>query len=539
MGDNRTPYEGGSYTQTGRLYSGSEVSPLTALFESKTEADKLRRLEAERRLDVYEDDWEGILKARIMDIFAPENAREIQKVADTTNNPLKRIINEVSTLYCPMPTWEFEEGTDGELWHEILEDAHAELVMPRLNRYVNLLNEAVLYVAPVGDRLRFHAVPSSEVIAWEDPHDPVLPMAIMVRSTMANTNNQPPHWHYWSRDPEAPVYKLLDYKGRVLEHVENPYRDEFGRPVLPAVIYHRELPSFGIWDCTSGNDLFEATVLIGLLETWINHLIKTDSVRQKYASGLLDVNAATVGGPNSVLTFRSPDGSPVNVGEFTSQADWTGLSAVIMRKINNVLTNYGMSMQDFQVSGDAQSGFALRVRKEGLIEMRERQAPVYKAWDKELYRVVSAVWNFERTNRESDITGPELPWRSVARPRVHYAEFQTTLTVQERQAELELAKVRIEMGLESPLTVYMQENPGTSKEQALKAIQENKADTRAVKAIMGAPIEGAEQAAVTPPPGSQPDLAGTLAQVMARRAAERERAAQGGDEGGQQQGGES
>lgn len=513
----------GTFPTTGRFWRGSTLTEIDlGLMKSKAQTDKGRRAACERRLDMLKDGWGPILEGRIDAIFEPANAAEIRKVVDISNNPFKRIIADISTIYDELPQWTFEGEGDNEAWTQALESGMADVVLPKLNRLVNACNEALLYISPTRDGVKLHAVPAHDVIVWEDPADPTQPITIAVRQGFVNTVTAKPVWHVWSREEDRAEYIQLDgdpfeTSTRVLERMPNPYVDEDGRPVLPAVLYHRQWPDEGLWDQTTGEDLYEATILIGLLETWINHLIRTDSIRQKYATGQLDFESGVSGGTMSMLTFRSTDGTPVNIGEFSSQMDWGGLGNTISRKLQNVLNNYGMSMADFELSGDPTSGFALRVRKEGLVEIRKRQIPVYRRWDLQAYDAISAVWNFERDNSESPIRESvrrdmaDMPWASQAKPSVEYSEFQTTLTVQERQQQLELDKERIEMGLESVLSVYMRENPGLTEDEAREAIAKNKEDSKGL---------GVKKPEMTQPPAN--NLATILADRVRAKQAEQE-----------------
>lgn len=464
------------------MFDQSELVVLKSALEAKANADADRRAECERRMDMLEDDWAGQLRNFIFESFESENAKELWKVSDTTNNPAKRIIDEISMLYREPPTWDFAEGVDGELWQDILARANANAVLPELNRVTNACNESVAVVQPDARRtkLKIHVVSPADVIAGQDPRDPTEPLWIAWRESMVDSPKQMPFWRFWSAG-EHPITALLNDKFEEIKGTRepNPYTDENGMPVLPATIYHSRYPMGRLWRRTQGKDIFDATLLIALLETWINHLVRTDSHRQKYASGQMQPSGSYRGGTLDVLLFQSSDGNPLTIGEFSSQSDWAGLGGIVARKLENVLNNNGLSMSDFRVEGSPQSGFALRVRKEGLIELRERQIPVFTQNDQGLYATVAAVWNFERDNAMSSMFSNEaLPWPSEAEPTPTYAPFQTTLTVQERREQLDLDRQRIRLGLETPVSIFQREHPGISEEEARDRVTRNLVDTR-------------------------------------------------------------
>ena len=404
-------------------------------------------------------------------------------------------------MYTRPPAWSFASEGTAELWRSIQDGANAAAVFPELNRMVNLLNECLVYVRPCGDHLTYRLVLPQDVTVWPDPDNPATPFAAMFRESMVNVPKGSPVYHYWSRYEDKPEYRCFDAGGREIRKEVNPYKDEAGMPAIPLTAYHRSLPTWSFWDQTTGGDVYELTIMVGMWETWVNHLIRTDSTRQKWASGQLMMTDQQ-GGPTAIMSLRSTDATPVSVGEFSSQSDWAGLGGQIKRKLQNVLDNNGMSLADDRTSGDPTSGFALTVRSKGLTDLRERQVPLYRTWDRGLYATVAAVWNFELTNPKSPaITGNPLPWPSEAKPDIKYAQFQTSQTVEERNLAYDLAVKQMSKGLTSPLVLYMEEHPGCTEGEARAAIQKNLADTQAIAPEPVAPP-------VAPPgdtPGATPE----------------------------------
>lgn len=483
---------GAPYVESGRLLSTeSHLAPLAAsmvqasFMAAKDLAEQQRKGEAESRLDAYEDDFRGVLRARISATYSKANADDLIKVLDSTNNPLKRIVNEVSVLYARPPVWKFQDKAAVEPWREVMEKGSASVVFPRLNRMVNLLNDVLVYVRPCRDGLAFKLVLPQDVTVWPDQDDPTMPLAAMFRELDPAAPSAKPTYHLWDRREGSAGYRMFDAELREVrgEARPNPYMDEAGRQIIPMVAYHRDWPTWSFWDQTSGDDLYELTLMVGMWETWINHLIRTDSIRQKYVTGDLDSTGDQEGGTTSLLRLRSVLGQPVSVGEFSSQSDWNGLGGQIKRKLENVLYNYGLVLPDTRTSGDPTSGFALTVRSQGLAKIQKAQIPSYRKSDLAFYRVVSAVWNFERANPKSEIPGdsPELPPPSVAKPEVEYAEIDATRTVEEHVAAFALAKERMALGLESPITIYLQDHPEATEEEARQAIKKNRKDTDALE----------------------------------------------------------
>lgn len=473
----------------------AEAAVLQSMLKAKKDADYQRRRDARKRIDIYTDDFGDQIADMISDQFEPENAKEILKVVDRTSNPLKRIVGQISTIYHEPPSWRLGEDEkrkknngakdDKGAWNKIRARALFDSVQQATNEYTNLCNETIQHVTVRRGRLVVDLLTPDNVIVEQDPEDPTCPIALAYWSGNLSTGNDTGYWIYWSRHPGDPAHRIYDPKGRDVSAKfgvdgVNPYRDKVGNPVLPFVLRHRSLPINGdIFDQHSGADLVEGTLGVVGLETWLNHLTRTDSIAQKWIVGMIDQEAmgAQVGGTLRALLIRPNGNQPVTAGQFSSQADWSGMRGNLNAKISNLANAYGLSMDDFKVSGEPASGFSLQVRKEGLIQIRRKQIPLYRAHDLELYDVVSKVWNTEIRNTASSAykspIGPMVP-TSQAEPEVIYAPFQATLTVQERLAEQDYADRRLALGLDSVVGLFLAEHPEFTEEEAIEQIAENK-----------------------------------------------------------------
>lgn len=471
------------YEKSGRVFGGVGASSIvrSSFFATKDDAEAQRRLEAERRLDAYEDSFADVLKARISATYTQENAAELIKVLDTTNNPLKRITNEISVLYTKPPARKLSDSASTAVWRDVLKNAGAAVVFPRLNRLVNLLNTVLVYVRPCDDSLTLRLILPSDCTVWPDPNDPTMPLCVEFDECDPAAPNAEPTYHQWDRRPGSAGYRKYDANRKLVEKLPNPYFDARGRQIIPIVAFHREWPTWSFWDQTSGADVYELTIMVGMWETWINHLIRTDSIQQKWAGGLVDTSGQQQGGTTSILSIRGVKGEPVSVGQFNSQSDWDGLGNQIKRKLENVLNNMGLVSPDTHTSGNPTSGFALTVRSQGLAKIQRAQIPSCERSEETLYRVGSTVWNFERNNSQFQIKGEELPPPSIAKPTIEYADVESARTVEEHAAELEMAESRIRMGLASPISVYMDRHPEATEDVARAAIMKNLADTESLK----------------------------------------------------------
>jgi hypothetical protein len=337
-------------------------------------------------------------------------------------------------------------------------------------------------VRPAYDSLTLRLILPQDATVWPDPDDPTMPLCVEFRECDPAAPNAKPVYHQFDRRPGSAGYRKFDADGKQIASLPPQYFDG-DRPLIPIVAFHREFPDYSFWDSTTGDDLYELTMMVGMWETWINHLIRTDSFRQKYATGEVDVSTPQEGGTTGIVQFKPLQGGSVSVGEFSSQADWNGLGAQIVRKLNNVFNNMGMVLPDTRTSGDPTSGYALWVRASGLRKLISNQRPSYERSEESLYRIVSAVWNFERDNSAfPKIEGEALPELAKAEPCVQFADVEDVqYTAEEKAAQIANDKEEIALGLASPITVYMRVYPEATEEEARAAIEKNKADTDALK----------------------------------------------------------
>jgi hypothetical protein len=479
---------GGNYLLTGQFFSAGESRTIQGLIGAKGDADEERRLDMQRRIDLFEDDAGSLLKSKLTKQYEVENFTELVKTLDTSNNLCKKIITDISTIYDEPAAWKLAKDDKGA-WKDLRKASNYDLVMPAVNQRTNLCNDVLLRVAVVRGKVRYHVVTPNLLRVWQNPDDPTLIDAAAYLSAMVNTTDRLPVWLYWSNGgkgalsgDKGPTYRVFDMKWNELRDAQpNPYRDvETKEPILPFATYHKNHPISHFFDQTTGHDIVEGTLMVMVMETMINHLFRADSAQIKYISGECDDLGAQVAGINRFLKFRSKDGQPVSVGQFKSQADWPGLRNVVNDKIQNLCNAYGISRGALEVDGTPASGFALKVRKEPLREMRKRQVRLYANADRELYAVTAAVWNYERTNVDgagrpmgSAAIGKALFPLSDVDPVVTYCADEEPMTAAEEETALSLKQAHLSMGLTNVIELYQEAHPDTTEDEARAAIEEN------------------------------------------------------------------
>jgi hypothetical protein len=151
----------------------------------------------------------------------------------------------------------------------------------------------------------------------------------------------------------------------------------------------------------------------------------------------------------------------------TPGAKITEILESIKDRMVRIANAYGISSDNFKLTGNIASGFAMQMQNLELMEAREDDLAFMAAGEKDLFEKTRLVWNTHVSEAE------RIPEETMLKIDFHGIEFP--LTVQEkimrRQNDLDL-------GLKTLVDIYVESNPGTSKDDAKKIVAENMAMNR-------------------------------------------------------------
>jgi hypothetical protein len=237
-----------------------------------------------------------------------------------------------------------------------------------------------------------------------------------------------------------------------------PYRDEEGKPVLPFVIFHREEPEDSFWDQTSGRDLINATVMIGIKMTLFDYYFKVASFKQPYIIGdEISVPSKQILDP---LTVFQAKGEGAQIGLLDMQINLDQLKDALIFQINSIINNYGISADQWSLSISEISGRALKIRNRALLEIRQEQIPYYRDYEKEI---------FEKTKIINNAHFPDKPIKAE-KFSVDFGEIEFP---EDPEEELRLDAKRLKLGLISLGQFYQKYNPDVDEKEGEKIIIEN------------------------------------------------------------------
>lgn len=450
---------------------------------AKRNANEARKRETAKRIDIYKDNGKIYIENEMKNQFSKYTRDAIKQMIDDSQNITKRIINEISTLYAiePKRAAILNEKED-DIYKNVLSNIPGlNILMNEVNKYTNLCNHALIYIAPdrKAKKLRLSLITPNFIDVIQDENDKTQPAAIILTNTYIDTaGNTNIYYDYWDI---YGVFKRFDEDFNEIQFSDNPginpYKDPNNpeKTILPFVIFNRNMPISEIWDTTSGEDIISANIQIGVLLTYLNYLLKWQSFKQLYVQNVdfTNIQKEVILDPAFPITIKG-DGS---AGVLNFQIDIKQIWDIINQKIGAVANNYGMSLNNFKLQGSAQSGFSLKIQKEGLLEARAKQIPLYRLKENELFYKMRIIWNtyFNENINEK------------AKFYIDYGEFNFQDSPEEERKRW---KFDIEMGAKNILDYLMTINPDVKNyEDAEEILKKNVEVNNNMKTSYGIDID--------------------------------------------------
>jgi hypothetical protein len=405
-----------------------------------------------------------------------------------------------------------------DAYEELTKDSNKDEALKYVNRYTNLTNNVMLKPTYRDDKLEYDIYMFNNVEIYTDPEDwkeiiavkyyhglNVDPEGSASYFTNSATINNPVYMPFFKLD-EGKGYTggmVQDYYSCVLwvkkdmknngiiedngntknlkggtiyyitptedyemitEEEDIPYLDSDGEPILPFVLYNRVYPVDNLLNFTEGNDLRDLTVNSAVLMVWLNSVEKYQSFKQIVFNTDDPDSIPTdikMGPGDAIVNPTKEGGGSVEVLDL--QSDIKAKYELIKERIMQVLTGYGISPQNFTMSGSPTSGFALKISNIGKIESRESQLPLYANKEQELFDIERIIWNYHN---------PTSTIPDEAKLEVDFAELNFPKSPEESIKEDEF---NIRHNVITEIDLIRRNNPDFTEEQALEEFQKNKA----------------------------------------------------------------
>ena len=429
------------------------------------DSDQLRA-KLHNRIKVYENDWEDILDEEIKKQFVQETAANILLMLDTSQNVFRRIIRETTTVYNEPTERSMVSGenvVDVPRWDAILKELRLDLIMGEAHNLAKAGTTAFLrvYTIPDAQRMGIEIIPSDVVQVDLSPDDKTRPVGIGYKVIGTPKDKDRIWWVYYTADARY----FLDANGF---HIGDPRADDNHDPtpeetvnrygVIPIVPFHANAVVRMFWRQNWNRDAYKANILIGVLNTYLNFLVKTQSFKQIAFTGAKPTKELlnAISDPLYPLVVTGENAS-AQVLDLNTRLE--AIDSVILGKIAAIANNYGISKDNFTISGEVASGFSLRVASRALEEIRTSDKAVCYATELGLFDVIRTINN---------IDFPGTPIGDEYELRWNPGEIEYPPTWEEEEKEWEF---KFRHGIDDEVGFVMAHDPDIGEDEAVKQLE--------------------------------------------------------------------
>ena len=404
-----------------------------------TRVDKFRL-----RYEMYNDNFRQQVIYKLGQIYRAFKLLNLDVQINDNNNIYKHIINGISNVY----SYGVDRSFEDETAHELYQELRIDKIMTQANRYMNAFNDVLLQVSWADDKPKLMLrLPHLTEVEYSNGHLHCVKYYIQ----MLDKNTE--QWAYWSADE----HYYIERKGGTEKIVAVEDNDEMVNPfgVLPFVVMHNGWRDESFFDAYTGDDLVNGTVDLAVHLTFLNHIIKTQSFKQLVGKG--DNVGELLGQVLDPLSILTLTGQNTEINVLDMQSNYEQLHKTTQEMANNLAINYGISPNQFRMSGSPSSGFSLKMENLKLDRFTIEQQQDFKVYEKELYRLIQMVSEYYGLTINGDMN----------------VNFVEPTYPESEQEQMTSARERIDLGLTSPHEILMQHDPDLTAEEAVIKVNDN------------------------------------------------------------------
>ena len=344
-------------------------------------------------------------------------------------NITKRIIDRISLVYMKSPIREYSNENTIDFFHQ------KDFKMQRAERLCNLLECILIKPTWRNEHIEYDLIRDWEPLFGDDPLNPYgITYPLQVRSSVMDTT--PELWAYWD-DEHHFIYEKGTGKKIISDDnpdMVNPYS------MLPFVKCYRDgKPEASYFDTDASPDLIATNTAINVAEYNKNANIMFQSFGFGFITGSnIEKEKLDIG--QDKWSFLGHDGSLNMVSPPNS----------VPALVESVESSYKMLAQNYHLSisfvdgTSAESGVALRLRNQELMDSRRSDVERWKAIEHEVFFVEERIINAELGKDAGFLLG------------VDYEESTEILSDEEQREKWDWEKAN---GLIDNADILMQQDP--------------------------------------------------------------------------------
>jgi hypothetical protein len=481
------------------------------IMEIEASENRNRKHESYRRYLCYKDQTIYFVVANLLRQFS-ENTVISMRYSISNISIVRKVIDKLSRVYSVGVKREISgKDEDTKKLQELEKIIDINSKMKQANRYLKLQKNCALYMKPCprynedGSSVEWTLVPevlqphNYDVI--EDEYDKTRPLAfilsdytpemsdyskidpglrpqgatilargdgrdqIIADSPDDSGKGQEKTYIWWSKN----FHFTTNSKGEI---IADPGNTQNKNPFGVEMIIGYGIDQDNQYWAQGGGDLIDGAILLNGMITHNNHVGVTQGYGQFYMTGQNLPGSVEIGPTKMIkLEYNKEEQAEPKIGFASANPNLGELRGLVEAYIALLLTTNNLSTAGVsaQLSGgkDFASGISLIIDKAESLEDVSDQQQIFV--DKE-GKVFDAARAFLDTYRDQLIE----PLKEIKLPddigKTLSTSFQEPEPIQSEKERLENYKLRMELGLDTLVTIIMKENPGITEDQAEKQL---------------------------------------------------------------------
>lgn len=454
-----------------------------------------RKSEARRRQRHFDGNYLSDVKAKLRKQYAPENYNRLRKMEDISNNITRRVLDRTSLVYQEPAVREVDSGDAN--YQKLLRLFNLDAYMELANKLARLHQICGMRAVVRGGKPDFDYLHAGNCEVATTPENPYKPVALLYEIGCHDLYKDYDSEKIISREKRMYQYidnanmYMVDGEGIIHPDDSNPGNENpYGE--IPVTWVRSQLNTAAdFWPQNPSSDLIEASEQIAVLITYANNAIKTSCYKQIYSTSDKPETISDNQVLDPVSLLQLPNGG----GVLDMQINISQVVDYINFRVQQICTTYGMSAQDFNLTGNVESGYAKKLANQALINSVNQQKSFMRQAEKDVYRNLALLSQFH-----------DLPKLDIdAELTVDFADMDFS---ESPQIEMEKDEQLMKLNAISAVDFYRKHVDADAQDEAavLKVLENNKRINQqfAARGISFGRVEGLPQQQVLEPKKAEP-----------------------------------